>query len=172
MPSSLQIVGMDAREPLALRLDLGPRAAHLVHVGRRAADVGDDARELRVGRHLPQLAEDRLLRRDWMIRPWCAVIEQNVQPPKQPRMIVHRVLDHLERRDRLAAVHRVRPARVRQAVDPVHVVLADRQGRRVARRPPGGRGTARAVVALSGFVSWWMILVASANGRLSALTSS
>ena len=23
-----------------------------------------------------------------MIRPWCAVIEQNVQPPKQPRMIV------------------------------------------------------------------------------------
>ena len=26
--------------------------------------------------------------RDWMIRPWWAVIEQNVQPPKQPRMIV------------------------------------------------------------------------------------
>src|SRR5262249_27793624 len=26
--------------------------------------------------------------RDWMIRPWCAVIEQNVQPPKQPRMMV------------------------------------------------------------------------------------
>ena len=24
----------------------------------------------------------------WMIRPWWAVIEQNVQPPKQPRMIV------------------------------------------------------------------------------------
>ena len=23
----------------------------------------------------------------WMIRPSCAVIEQNVQPPKQPRMI-------------------------------------------------------------------------------------
>src|SRR5438132_9506293 len=26
--------------------------------------------------------------RDCMIRPWWAVIEQNVQPPKQPRMIV------------------------------------------------------------------------------------
>ena len=26
--------------------------------------------------------------RDWMMRPWCVVIEQNVQPPKQPRMIV------------------------------------------------------------------------------------
>ena len=23
-----------------------------------------------------------------MIRPWCVVIEQKVQPPKQPRMIV------------------------------------------------------------------------------------
>jgi hypothetical protein len=23
-----------------------------------------------------------------MMRPWCAVIEQKVQPPKQPRMIV------------------------------------------------------------------------------------
>ena len=23
----------------------------------------------------------------WMMRPSCAVIEQNVQPPKQPRMI-------------------------------------------------------------------------------------
>src|SRR6266446_1484967 len=26
--------------------------------------------------------------RDCMMRPWCAVIEQKVQPPKQPRMIV------------------------------------------------------------------------------------
>src|SRR4051812_44244405 len=26
--------------------------------------------------------------RDWMVRPWCVVIEQKVQPPKQPRMIV------------------------------------------------------------------------------------
>src|SRR5712692_1481786 len=26
--------------------------------------------------------------RDWMILPWCAVIEQKVQPPKQPRMMV------------------------------------------------------------------------------------
>ena len=26
--------------------------------------------------------------RDWIVRPWCVVIEQNVQPPKQPRIIV------------------------------------------------------------------------------------
>src|SRR5918912_2845023 len=26
--------------------------------------------------------------RDWMMRPWWAVIEQKVQPPKQPRITV------------------------------------------------------------------------------------
>ena len=26
--------------------------------------------------------------RFWIVRPWCRVIEQKVQPPKQPRMIV------------------------------------------------------------------------------------
>src|ERR1700733_6080898 len=26
--------------------------------------------------------------RDWLIRPWWAGIEQKVQPPKQPRMMV------------------------------------------------------------------------------------
>ena len=25
--------------------------------------------------------------RDWMTRPSCSVIEQNVQPPKQPRIV-------------------------------------------------------------------------------------
>jgi hypothetical protein len=28
------------------------------------------------------------LDRYWMIRPWWAVMEQKVQPPKHPRMIV------------------------------------------------------------------------------------
>ena len=44
-------LGMHARKPLALRLDLGPGAFHLVHVGRRAADVGDHARKDRVPAH-------------------------------------------------------------------------------------------------------------------------
>ncbi len=47
---------MHARQPFALRLDLGPRAAHLIHVGRRAADVADDAGELRIGGHLADFA--------------------------------------------------------------------------------------------------------------------
>ena len=67
-----------------------------------------------------------------MIRPWWAVIEQNVQPPKQPRIKVTESLTTSIGGDLLALVHRVRLAGVRQAVDPVHVVLADRQRRRVA----------------------------------------
>src|SRR5947209_2403163 len=53
---------VDARQPLALRLDLGPRAAHLVHVRGRPAHVADDAVELGVGRHLANLVEHGLLR--------------------------------------------------------------------------------------------------------------
>jgi hypothetical protein len=30
--------------------------------------------------------------RFWMMRPSCSVIEQKVQPPKQPRMMVTEVL--------------------------------------------------------------------------------
>ena len=47
--------GMNARKPLALRLDLGPAAFHLVHVGRRPAQVRDHARERLVLPHLAQL---------------------------------------------------------------------------------------------------------------------
>ena len=94
---------MDAGQPFAFRLDFGSRAAHLIHVGGGAADVADDALELRVGGHLAALrCSTDSCERDWMIRPWWAVIEQNVQPPKQPRIERHRILDHLMGRDRLA----------------------------------------------------------------------
>ena len=46
---------------------------------------GDARERLHLAQH--RASELRL----WMMRPWCIVIEQNVQPPKQPRMIVHRV---------------------------------------------------------------------------------
>ena len=55
--------------------------------------------------------------RFWMMRPSCSVIEQKVQPPKQPRMIVTEKLDHLVGGDLRVAVARVRRARVRQLVD-------------------------------------------------------
>ena len=38
---------MDAAQPAAFGFDLGPAAAHLIHVGRRAADVADHALEVR-----------------------------------------------------------------------------------------------------------------------------
>ena len=50
--------------------------------------------------------------RFWMIRPSCSVIEQKVQPPKQPRMMVTESLDHLVGGDLGAAVRGVRAARV------------------------------------------------------------
>jgi hypothetical protein len=40
-----------------------------------------------------------LLERLWMMRPSCSVIEQKVQPPKQPRMMLTRKADHLPGRD-------------------------------------------------------------------------
>ena len=64
-----------------------------------------------------------------MMRPWCVVIEQNVQPPKQPRMIVteSRIIVGGDR----LAVRGMRRARVGQVVDRVHLALVERQRRRV-----------------------------------------
>ena len=70
-------------------LDLGALAGQPVHVGGRAADVGDDAGEARgLVADALDLAQDRVSERLWMMRPSCSVIEQKVQPPKQPRMMV------------------------------------------------------------------------------------
>jgi hypothetical protein len=45
---------------------------------------------LKSGRSVSPRASFRIeaSERLWMVRPWCMVIEQKVQPPKQPRMIV------------------------------------------------------------------------------------
>mgnify|MGYP003693654265 CR=1 FL=1 len=127
---------VDAGEPPAHRLDVGLRAAHPVHVRRRPAEVGDVARRSPASRRAraPRRGSTRA-QRDWIARPWCMVIEQNVQPPKQPRMIcteswivcqagISRV------------VARVRPARVRQVVERVHLRFRERQRRRVHHQRP------------------------------------
>jgi hypothetical protein len=67
-------------------LDVLRAAPHLVHVGRRPADVGDRAAEVVHAAQRAHLAQHALRRADWMIRPSCSVIEQNVQPPKHPRI--------------------------------------------------------------------------------------
>ena len=55
-----------------------------------------------------------------MTRPSCSVMEQKVQPPKQPRIVHDRVLHRLERGDRARAYDRVRRAVERQVVELVH----------------------------------------------------
>ena len=82
-------------------------------------------------RRLAQLFEHRFGRTRLDNPPWCAVIEQNVQPPKHPHQ-GDGVLDDLVGRDLPAFVHRVRIAGVGKSVDAVHVFLTDRQRRRVA----------------------------------------
>ncbi len=55
--------------------------------------------------------------RFWMMRPSCSVIEQNVQPPKQPRMIVTEKRIISQAGNLRVAVGRMRRARVGQFVD-------------------------------------------------------
>ena len=55
-----------------------------------------------------------------MMRPSCSVIEQKVQPPKQPRMMLteKRIISHAG--IFALAIGRMRRARIRQAVDVIH----------------------------------------------------
>src|SRR5476649_2353365 len=66
----------------------------------------------------------------WMMRPSCSVIEQKVQPPKQPRMMFteKRIISHA---GIFIAIGRMRRARVGQAVDMIHFGGAERQRRRI-----------------------------------------
>ncbi len=50
-----------ARLSAAYGFDLQLDALHLVHVGRRSADVADDALEIGIGRHVIDLPQDRIL---------------------------------------------------------------------------------------------------------------
>ena len=123
---------VQAAQPPALLAHLRPRAVHLVHVGRRAAEVADRAREIGLARpcggsRRGSTASLRL----WMMRPSWAVIEQNVQPPKQPRMIWIESFTTSKAGIRCSAVARVRPPRERQAVDAIHLLLRKRPGGRI-----------------------------------------
>ena len=87
VPSSLQIVGWthDSRLHLASTSGRVQRIWYMLAVGPPMSET----MPVNPGRApIRRTREDRFCERDWMIRPWCAVIEQNVQPPKQPRMIV------------------------------------------------------------------------------------
>jgi hypothetical protein len=114
-------LGVDARRQSARGLDLAALAGDAVHVGGRAAQVADDAGEARAVSRMTSISRriepsERL----WMMRPSCSVIEQKLQPPKQPRMDRDRELDHLVRGDLGLAVARMRLALERQLVQRIH----------------------------------------------------
>jgi hypothetical protein len=90
------------------------------------------AREARILAHAPQLGEDRF-RRPRLDDPSLVSGDRAERAaPEAPSHDRHRILDDLESRDLLPFVHRVRLARVGEAVDPIHIVLSNRQRRRVA----------------------------------------
>ncbi len=81
-------LGMHAALSAAYRFDIRTRAVHLVHIGCWATDVADYTFEVRRLGHLLDLIQHRFFAAGLNDASWWAVIEQNVQPPKQPRMIV------------------------------------------------------------------------------------
>ena len=88
---------MHAAQPAALGFDLGPRAAHLVHVGRRAADVADHALEIGVGRHLPDFAQDRLLAAALDDPAFVGRDRAERAAAEAAAHDLHRILHHLDR---------------------------------------------------------------------------
>ena len=160
-----------AGQPPADRLDLGPRAAHLVHVRGRPAEIADRPLEVRRRGDRLDLARGSTRRlRLWMTRPSCIVMLQKVQPPKQPRMISTESLI-VSKAGISLVVPRVRAARERQVVDRVHPRLVERQAGRVddGLRSPCACTRRR---ALSGLVSGGSMRVIFAKASLSAATSS
>jgi hypothetical protein len=87
-PQQLADFGMHARLPPTDRLDFG--AVHFISYMFAVGPPMSLTTPLNSasGRHASNLGQDRFLAAGLDDRPWCAVIEQNVQPPKQPRMIV------------------------------------------------------------------------------------
>ena len=88
MPSSLQIVGWthDSRLQIASTSGRVHFIWYMLAVGPPMSETTPEkpgSAPCAAARRGPTRCD-----RDWMMRPWCAVIEQNVQPPKQPRMIV------------------------------------------------------------------------------------
>jgi hypothetical protein len=86
--------------------------------------------------------------RDWMIRPSCSVIEQKLQPPKQPRIVTIECLTVSNAGILLLAVAEVGLAHEGQVVERVHVRRLERPRRRVqVHRPLPVRLQQRASVA-------------------------
>src|SRR5262249_7730116 len=106
---------MDTRKLLALRLNVRPGTAHLVHIGGWAADIADDTGEFGISRHLPNFLQDRLLRTGL---DDAALVRGNgakSAATKAPAHDCDRILDRFVGGDSVL-VRRVRPVVVGQIV--------------------------------------------------------
>ena len=130
-PKELTDFRMDAGLSPADRFDLRSGAAHVVHVGRGASDVADDAFEILVLRHLADFVEHRFFGPrldDPTLVGGDRAKSATTEAPAHDR---HRILDHVESGNRLG-VARVGPSGVGQSEDSIHRFLADGQSRDVA----------------------------------------
>ena len=117
---------MHARLTATDRFDFWLGTLHLIHVGRRTADVTDSSFELRIRRHRFDFVDDRLLatRLDR-----TSLMSRDRTERAATKTATHnrdRILDHLERRNRIF-VSRMRSSRVRQTVNRIHGVLGNRK---------------------------------------------
>jgi hypothetical protein len=82
-------IRIDAGQAAAGLLGARRLAAQHIHVGRRAAKIGDNAGKAgnRVANRF-DFIDDRIFGTALNDAPSCSVIEQKEQPPKQPRIML------------------------------------------------------------------------------------
>src|SRR5215469_794483 len=122
----------DAGRPAAGALDLAAAAGKPVHVGRRTAEVGDDAGEARylVADRL-HLTDDGALRAALDDAPLVLGDGAEGTAAEAAALDRDREADHLVGGNVDLPVNRVRPAAIGALVDPIHLRRSQRDGRRV-----------------------------------------
>ncbi len=118
---------MDTRRALAFRFHFGSGATHLVHIGRCAADVAENAFEFRVGSDFLYFLENRFLRTRLNDPALMSSDRAEGAATKAASHQGHGILDHLKSRNRLL-VGRMRPARVGKIVNAIHFLLRQWKG--------------------------------------------
>ena len=122
---------MHAREPAALGLDVRPGASHLIHVGRRPADVRHRALEARLGGKQLDLGDDRVLRAALDDPSFMGRDRAEGAAAEAASHDLHAVFYHLKRGNPSVAVGGMRPSGEVQAIHLIHLVLLEGQGRRI-----------------------------------------
>ncbi len=124
--------GIHARRPATCRLDRRRLARESIHVGSRAAEVGDHAGEARHRvAHGLDLVDDRFFRA--ALDDAALVLGDRAERAAAEAAALdrNREADHLVCRDLRLPVERMRHAPIRQLVDRIHLLGRERQRRRI-----------------------------------------